>query len=1456
MEWLSDHDHIKEQQDSISRYKEGTGMWLLNDPKFKEWEAGAYDTLLCVGMPGAGKTVMSAMVIRHLFQAPRISNDEVAVAFLYFRYDLRDTQSTERLLGSLIRQLVSQLVKAPDAIEQDFGCVKKGRCIPPSLEMLQDAVGCFSCVYFVIDALDEGAVQHMNGLISAIRCLRRARIKLFTTSRFIPEIQAQFEDNHSIEIRGSDFDIRSYATDRLSELPRCVQNNLSLQEEITQAIVTSTQGMFLLAKLHIDSLKDKRTLKAMRYTLETLPSGSSAYDAAYDGAITRISDQSESDGKLAQQVLTWLVYAMRPISEIDLETALAVELGERNLDPDNIVPVVELLSLCAGLVALDKESKTVRLCHYTTKEYFSHNPQHLLRNPHRVLSNVCVSFLGIDDLKFECYGEDPDRTELSSSIHRSTFLSYAASHWEDHDSAAQPCVNNNELSQKMALETHLLRHNNLMESYLRARRVRIKDHRQDSEWAMFKCERRTGMQYAAAYGNLEHVSALLEFGLDPNDSTHGTTALFEAARGHHASVVRLLIEAKADVHFEAKESAHTALTAAIDMHFAWLNPVYSSSCRKDHCPSTTDPSTTVALLLEAGADPEHLPGNLDKLTALMRACEYGMETVVNMLCETGVDVDRRGGNDLWGTGGRAALHVAASHGHESIVKRLMQAGCDPDIADNRNRSPAVCAAAGGHWTILDLLLDTAAIDLHRETADGDTILDIARNSENVPDALIERLTCARPGRPLIKAARARKDTAVEMSLEAVADPHLMNTDGVTALHIAARLGHNDDQHAPIAITQALLEANVDVDTRGRDGITALMLASEAGQCELLRFLLNKDANVLLRDNRGWTPLTYAAEKGHACIVRILVNAGADVNIASESGTTALICAAGHGCFDAAAILVEAGAEVNAQMANGTSGLILSAAGGHKDLTRLLLNSGADASLANKKGETALIGVMRANMKPMQSGNLEGGIRDLLPMLLEAGVDINHATDNGDTALLIATDPSYPQPDDARLLLEAGADPSASKRAKQDGLISWRRVSKMDIQVLGTLLKAGASPIENDENGMTALMRVSWEGNQVDKLKKLLRYGASPDAVNKNGETALTLAVQRLNCGLSAETVKELLKVGAKPNHEDAAGKSVLFHLVSQNYRSNTRTWERVFKALVDAGGSIHTIHKSQETLLMRSLRHPGMTKFLLAVGADPRGSDQMGRNTVMLASMAGNDRGVEAVKLLLDCGVDPNQSDCNGNNALMLAARSSPCPLTSRMLLSVGTDPHKRDADGLTSLMLVASTKWKSGALIPDPLERGAEMLSELIEAGVGVDLRDKDGNTALMYAAGHALLVQLLLKAGANPNLANNLGQSVLIQCCLRIEITWVTSDSGADTNKLDKTQRNLGTWTAYAKQRLNQNFEVVLLILSVPGVSLDHEDDNGDTALMCAERLGNNEIARLIREEIQRRENSVKAH
>lgn len=862
LEWLSNHDHIKEQHDTISRYKEGTGMWLLDDPKFKEWEAGTLGTLFCVGMPGAGKTVMSAMIIRHLFQNPPYSNGHVAVAFVYFRYDLRDTQSTDRLLGSLTRQLVSQAMKAPESIEKAFATrfgyqVERDRAQRQrSRDMFRAAVDCFSCVYFVIDALDEGAVLHRRGLTSAIRSLPNTQFKLFATSRFIPEIQTQFEDEHSIHIEASDTDIEIYTNDRLSELPLCVQNSPGLQAEIAQAIVRSTQGMFLLAKLHIDSLKDKRTLKAMRRALQMLPSGSGAYNTAYDLAVKRITDQSESDYKLAQAVLTWLVYALQPITESELETALAVELGAKELDPDNIVDVVELVSLCAGLVNLNKESRTVGLVHYTTQEYFTSHSHHLLLNPHRILSNVCVSYLAIDDFIDEGCMEDAGKEDIHSRIEQYPFLTYAAVHWEDHARAALPFTTEDERRQTIALELRLLQHHELMNTYFMARGGWYRKWFTGPETRQLRFERKTGMQYAAAKGNVEQVSALLKLGLDPNESRYDTTPLFEASRWHHESVVRLLIEADADVHFQAKESTHTALTIAVSMQFTWIDTTYATPFQENYHLLKRAHEATVTLLLDAGADPEHIPDNWDNMTPLMRASKHGMEELVTRLCAAGVDVNRRAGNDTWGIGGRTALHLAAAHGHGNIVKQLLQHDCDADIADNLNKSPAVRAADGGQWTILAMLLDAAPIDLDRQPSHGRAILPLACESEHCPNDLIKRLLSmsrervSASGRLLTRAAGVKREAVVKTLLEAGADPYLTDHKGDTALHIVARLDNHSPQQVLVGITQALLVTGMDVDTRGWNGATALMWASRGGHLELVRILLDHGSNVLLRDDKG------------------------------------------------------------------------------------------------------------------------------------------------------------------------------------------------------------------------------------------------------------------------------------------------------------------------------------------------------------------------------------------------------------------------------------------------------------------------------------------------------------------------------------------------------------------------------------------------------------------------------
>ena len=127
---------------------------------------------------------------------------------------------------------------------------------------------------------------------------------------------------------------------------------------------------FLLARLHLDSLRGKATKKAIKSTLERLPKGSTALDKAYDEAIERIESQLPEESELTKNVLSWITYAQRSLTTKELSYALAVEAGESKLDKDNIPDIEDMISVCAGLVAVDEESDVIRLVHYTTQEYF------------------------------------------------------------------------------------------------------------------------------------------------------------------------------------------------------------------------------------------------------------------------------------------------------------------------------------------------------------------------------------------------------------------------------------------------------------------------------------------------------------------------------------------------------------------------------------------------------------------------------------------------------------------------------------------------------------------------------------------------------------------------------------------------------------------------------------------------------------------------------------------------------------------------------------------------------------------------------------------------------------------------------------------------------------------------------------------------------------------------------
>ena len=105
LNWLTPIDYGPQQSDFIQRRQEGTGTWLLHTTEFNIWLDRRNKTLFCSGIPGAGKTILTSIVVDYLCSKYQ-TNFNVGIAYLYCNFRQQQQQKPEDLLLSLLKQLV------------------------------------------------------------------------------------------------------------------------------------------------------------------------------------------------------------------------------------------------------------------------------------------------------------------------------------------------------------------------------------------------------------------------------------------------------------------------------------------------------------------------------------------------------------------------------------------------------------------------------------------------------------------------------------------------------------------------------------------------------------------------------------------------------------------------------------------------------------------------------------------------------------------------------------------------------------------------------------------------------------------------------------------------------------------------------------------------------------------------------------------------------------------------------------------------------------------------------------------------------------------------------------------------------------------------------------------------------------------------------------------------------
>ncbi|KAH6903975.1 ankyrin repeat-containing domain protein [Coprinopsis sp. MPI-PUGE-AT-0042] len=750
---------------TLAKATAGTCIWFTMDDIFLLWvEKGKI--LWGIGIPGAGKTILASIVIRDLEWREEAWNGVFCVAYIYLRYS--EPLTIRDILESLVKQVIERHSDLIPFVEGLYAKHQRERTRPSQQDLtgvLAVFIKCGKLLFFVLDALDEMRAEDRPVLVNLFVSLG---VNLFITSRPLETLQRQFPQAQVFNIAASPSDLDLHIKHFLRHSPDLV------------ALLEG--GDFEKTYFRDDSSKVRWNLEALRQCIsaldveETLEAFPTDIGAIYMKTWERILAQVPKHSNLAKLVLLWITHADGEMEIDTLRRAVATSPETHVFDPKRMVPEALILSVCCGLVSVDKKTKLVRLIHYTTRDAILPRILELFPIPHALLARVCIAH--VTTCGFQNYGETAidfesrrqREKDFKTLIHSDSLIAYAHRSWVQHTAQCDhypPVI--------AAVAGLVLNSTNFP------------------------------LREALDFGGPLHISAF--YGLEalippaaqlqsPNAQTQhleDSPLMLAVEHGHLACAKALLSLPDTDLNLRHFDGGRALMRAIEWEHIECLQLLLKS------------PGIDLNAVDDGG------------WTALILACYVGYLEAVKLLLESpGVDINAV---DAFG---RTALIRAMSQGHLDVVKLLLGfPGIDINAKDEDGSTTLMYAVQWGLIEVANLLLGLPDIDINTGDKGGCTTLILA--AEYGQAEVVKHLLDA-PGIDINRVCHL----GGWRHIRAFRDSH----NEWTALMMAAHQGHTD------IVKQLLNAPGIDVNVVSKpSGETALLHASKRGRRKIVDLLL-------------------------------------------------------------------------------------------------------------------------------------------------------------------------------------------------------------------------------------------------------------------------------------------------------------------------------------------------------------------------------------------------------------------------------------------------------------------------------------------------------------------------------------------------------------------------------------------------------------------------------------------